>query len=228
MKQAASVLALACAFATTAHAEPGGTSGVSGPGVSIGETSFEVRTAVFDGGAIDGDWAHRAQASHGFTEWWQATLILRGAQPGGENAELRSIGFENRIDFTGTRDWLVHFGAQAEYKWGVNGADDELELKLLAERDAGPFTARVNLIVEREMSDGADWQSGYAARLMWDANDSVALGLEAYGELEAEAHAIGPRATLDVGEITLAFGYLAGLDEAEADGQVRLGIEWSP
>lgn len=228
MKRAAFLAALVCAWSTAAHAESGGTSGVSGPGVTAGETSFEVRTAVFNGGAIDGDWAHRAQVSHGFTEWWQATLNLRAVQPDGDDAELRSIGLENRIDFTGTRDWPVHFGAQAEYKWGLNGADDEVEFKLIAEHDAAPFTARVNLIVERAMSDGADWQSGYAARLMWDASDRVALGLEAFGEFEAEAHAIGPRVTFGLGDTTLAAGYLAGIAEAQAEGQFRLGLEWSP
>lgn len=228
MKTTASILALACAFAGVAHAEPGGVSGVSGPTVRDGETKIEARTAAYDGGALGGDWAHRAQIGHSFTDWYQATLIARASQPDGDDAEVRSIGLENRIDFTGTRDWPIHFGAQAEYKWGLNDADDAVELKLLAEHVSGPFSARLNLITERAMSDGADWENEYAARLMWRANETVALGLEAFGEIDADAHAAGPRATFRIGEATLALGYLVGMDEAAADRQFRLGLEWSP
>jgi hypothetical protein len=228
MKRTASIVALACAFAGVAHAEPGGVSGVSGPTVRDGETKIEARTAAYDGGALDGAWAHRAQIGHSFTDWYQATLIARASQPDGDDAEVRSIGFENRFDFTGTRDWPIHFGAQAEYKWGLNGADDALELKLLAEHVSGPFSARFNLITERAMSDGADWENEYAARFMWRTSETIALGLEAFGEIDAEAHAVGPRATFRIGEATLGLGYLVGIDEAGADSQFRLGVEWSP
>jgi hypothetical protein len=228
LKKSASIVALACAFAGVAHAEPGGVSGVSGPTVRGGETKIEARTAVYDGGAIDGDWAHRAQVGHSFTDWYQATLIARASQPDGDDAETRSIGFENRVDFTGTREWPIHFGAQAEYKWGLNGADDEVEFKLLAEHVSGPFSARLNLITESAMSDGADWENGYAARFMWRTSEVVSLGLEAFGEIDADAHAVGPRAAFRLGEATLALGYLLGMEEAAADSQFRFGVEWSP
>jgi len=228
MKRAASVFALACAFAGGAYAEPGGVSSVSGPTVREGETRIEARTAAFEGGSLDGAWAHRAQIGHSFTDWYQATLIARASQPEDDDAEVRSIGLENRVDFTATRDWPVHLGAQAEYKFGVSGAEDEVELKLLAEHVSGPFSARLNLITERAMSDGADWENGYAARFMWRTTETVALGLEAFGEIDAEAHAVGPRATFRIGEATLGLGYLVGMDEASADSQFRLGIEWSP
>lgn len=228
MMRTVSTLALAVSFAGMANAEPGGVSSVSGPTVHEGETRIEARTVAYDGGALDGAWAHRAQIGHAFTDWWQATLIARASQPAGDDAELRSIALENRIDFVSTRDWPVHFGAQAEYKAGLNGADDSVELKLLAEHASGPFSARFNLITERAMRDGADWQDGYAARFMWRTSETVALGFEAFGELDNDAHSIGPRATFRVGEATLGLGYLAGLGEAQADSQFRLGVEWAP
>jgi hypothetical protein len=229
MKKCASLIALACAIASPAFAEPGGVSSVSGPTVHDGDTKVELRTAAYDGGALDGAWAHRAQIGHSFTDWYQATLIARASQADGDDPEVRSIGIENRVDFAGTRAWPVHFGAQVEYKFGLNGADDEVELKLLAEHTSGPLTARFNLITERATSDGADWENGYAARFMWRTSETISLGLEAYGEIDTDAHAVGPRATFRVGEgATLGLGYLVGLDEAGADGQFRLGVEWSP
>lgn len=228
MKRAGPILVIALTISGVAAAEPGGVSSVSGPTVRGGETRVEARTAAFDGGGLDGAWAHRAQVGHSFADWWQATLIARASQPDGGNAEVRSIGLENRIDFVGTRHWPIHLGAQGEYKWGQNGADDEIEFKLLAEHRNGRFSARLNLIAERSMAEGADWESGYAARLMWRSTDAVAFGLEAFGEVDADAHAIGPRATFRTGDVTLGVGYLAGLEDASADRQFRVGLEWSP
>jgi len=227
MKRSAA-LALVCAFGTPAFAEPGGVSSVSGPTVRQGETSFELRTAAFDGGALGGAWAHRAQASHGFTEWYQGALILRASQPDGDSPELRSVGIENRIDLIPTRDWPVHFALQGEYKFGLNGADDEVEFKLLAQHESGPFTARLNLIADRAIEDDAEWEHGYSAQGMWDVSEALALGFEAYGELDADAHAIGPRASFKFGEASLALTYLTGLDEADADGQFRVTLGWTP
>lgn len=227
MRGAVSVLALACA-ATAAHAEPGAVSSVSGPSVTEGETQLEARVVAFDGGALDDRWQYRAEASHGFTDIWQATLILRATEPANEGAELTSIGIQNRFEFTATRDWPVQLGGQFEYKFGLHGADDEVEFKLLAERRMGDFNARLNLNAARELSDEADWAPNYAARVNWVASDALSFGVEAYGEPKIDAHYLGPRAAYKFGDATLSLGYLAGLDDANADGQFRLALEFVP
>jgi len=222
------LLMSACALTGIAHAEPGGTSSVSGANVTEGETKFEFRTAAFDGGALDGNWNHRAQVGHGFTDWWRGTLNLRSSQPDGESAELTSVGIENLVEFTATHDWPVRLAGQFEYKFGVHGRDDEVELKLIGEHSSGGFNARFNLIGVHELSDDADWEPGYSARAMWRMSDEFSLGLEAFGETEPNAHYIGPRATMKFGSATIGLGYLAGYEDAAADGQFRLGLEWSP
>jgi hypothetical protein len=215
------------ALAGAAHAEPGGVSNVSGPGVTEDETKIEFRTAAFEGGPLDDSWTHRAQVGHGFTDWWRGSIILRASQPADESAELSSIGIENVVEFTATQDWPVQLAGQFEYKFGLNDRDDEVEFKLLAERAMGDFNLRLNLNVSHELSDDADWEPAYAARGMWRASEQFALGVEAFGEPDAEAHYIGPRATMRVGDATLALGYLAGFEDAQADGQIRLGLEFT-
>jgi hypothetical protein len=227
MRPFASVLLSTCALVGIAHAEPGAVSSVSGPGVTENETRFEVRAAVFDGGALDERWQYRAQASHGFTDWWQGAVILRAAQPADENAEVTSVGVENRFEFTATHDWPIQVGGQFEYKIGVNGAEDEVEFKLLAERRVGAFSARLNLNAARELSDGAEWEPAYAARGMWRASDRFDLGLEAFGEPDVDAHYVGPRTNIRFGDATFGLGYLVGFDGAQADGQLRISVELS-
>ena len=46
-------------------------------------------------------------------------------------------------------------------------------------------------------------------------------------ETEVNAHYIGPRATMRFGNATIGLGYLAGYEDALADGQFRLGLEWA-
>jgi hypothetical protein len=228
MKMRALSLALsACAIAGVAHAEPGAVSGVSGAGVTEGETKIEFRTVAFEGEALDGAWNHRAQVGHGFTDWWRGTLILRASQPDDESAELTSIGFENVFEFTATQDWPMQLAGLFEYKHGLNDREDEVEFKLLAERSMGDFNLRINLNAARELSDDADWEPAYAARGMWRASEQFALGVEVFGEPEVNAHYIGPRATMRVGDATFALGYLAGYDDALADSQIRLGLEFT-
>jgi hypothetical protein len=218
-----------CAGSGEAHGEPGGVSGVSGPNFTEGETRLEVRTAYFDGGALDDSWNHRALLSHGVTDWWRPALNFRASQPAGESAELTSIAFENVFDLTETREWPVHFGLLAEYKFGMHGVDDAIDIKLLGEAESGAFTGRFNLIATAQFNDGdAEWAPAYAARGVWRASREVSLGLEAYGEPDVDAHYFGPRATVRIGDATLALGYLAGVGDARANNQIRVGIEFTP
>lgn len=228
MRIAAALIGSACVFWGAAWAEPGGTSSVSGPGIREGQLKAEARTTAFDGGAIDGAWSHRAQIGYGFTDWYRAQLNFRGAQPDGDDAELRSIGIENTFDFTATRDWPVHLGGQFEYRFGVNDADDSIELKLLAESNIAGGVARFNLVGERPIgADSEEWEHGYGARLMWDVSDTLELGFEGLGELDIDAHAWGPRGAFSFGDAAITAAYLfSSGDDSEADGQLRLALEW--
>ncbi|MGD9967661.1 MAG: hypothetical protein AB7T59_14155 [Hyphomonadaceae bacterium] len=215
------------AFAGAAHAEPGGTSDVYGPGVERGEAEFEYRGALFTGDVLDGAAAHRLEAGYAITDWWRPALAIQAVDPPGQSAELTAIAIENVFDFKATQSWPVHLGGYFEYTFGQNGADDAIEFKLLSERQDGALTSRINLIAERDVGDGVshEWEYGYAARFMWRASDRWAFGVEGFGEPEAHAHYWGPRLSLGVGESSLALGYLAGFDEAEADGQFRVAFE---
>lgn len=221
------VTAALCAFTGIAHAEPGGVSSVSGPSVSEGKLKLEIRTVAWDGGALDDRWQHRAQAGYGFTDFWNAAIILRATQPADENAELTSVAFENKFDLAFTRDWPVHLGVQFEYKIGIDNRDDEIEFKLLAEREIGDLTLRANLIGGRSLADESDWEGAYSARASWRASESFAFGAELFGEPEIDAHYFGLRTDFTFGHTTLSIGYLAGFDEAAADGQLRFTLEYA-
>ena len=220
-------------------AEPGLAGEVYSPAVSEGETEIELRAGILDGGDADGEWQTKLEVAHAVTEWWRPALVAEWEYEG-EDAEFTAFAIENVFDFTGTRAWPVHFGGYVEYEWAEDGPD-ELELKLLMQRLDGPVDLRLNLIGTRVFGDGPEdiWEFGYAAEASYAINDEFRIGLQGFGDagtdddfgLDDQGHYWGPFAQFEIGhvgggEVELQLGYLAGLGEAEADGQFRVKLEF--
>lgn len=221
-----------------AFAEPGLANEVYGATVTRGQTDLELRGGILDGDDASGEWQIKAEVAHGVTDWWRPGLVAEWEYEG-DDAEFTAFAIENLFDITATRDWPVHFGAYVEYEFKQDGAD-ALELKLLMQRERGPLDLRLNLIAEREVGSGSEdeWEYGYAAQGSYAFNDDFALGLQGFGDAGtsdsfggANAHYWGPFAQFEIGETAhgefeLQIAYLAGMGETEADGQLRIQLEY--
>lgn len=243
MRSLITAVALAAAsLPGTALAEPGLAGEVYGPGVTRGETEIELRAGYLNGGPGDGEYAAILEGALGLTDWWRPALLVEVEREPGGDLRVEAAALENVFDFTATRDWPVHLGGYFEYEANLQDGSDKVELKLLAERARGPLLLRANLIGEREVGGGADnaWAYGYAAQAMWSVNDDFAFGVEGFGDAGDDsdigaagdhAHYWGPIARFEAfeterGELEMQLGYLIGSGDAEADGQVRLTLEW--
>lgn len=241
MRQLFAVTAVAAAFLpATAFAEPGRAAEIYSPSVERGETELELRGGMLTGGDADGDWQVKAEFSHAFTGWWRPGVVAEWEREG-DSTDFTAIAVENVFDFMATREWPVHFGGYFEYEVPQDGPD-HVELKLLAEHASGPMTLTLNLIGEREVGSGAsdEWEFGYAAEAAFALNDDLALGVQGFGDAGTDddfgdfgdqAQYWGPFTQFEAGhlgdgEVEVQLGYLAGFGEAEADGQVRLKLEY--
>lgn len=239
------IAAALCVLAPgVAAAEPGLAGEVYGPAVTRGETEFELRGGILDGGDASGEWELKAEASHAFTDWWRPGLVAEWEYED-EDAEFTAFAIENVFDITATRDWPVHLGAYVEYEFAQDGPD-AVELKLLMQRARGPWDLRLNLIGERQVGSGAadEWEFGYAAQAGYAFNDDFQIGIQGFGDAGDDdefgdfgdrAHYWGPYAEFEVGdigagELEMQIGYLAGFGENEADGQfrIKLDLEFPP
>ena len=64
---------------------------------------------------------------------------------------------------------------------------------------------------------------------MWTLNESLDLGFEGFGEFDVDQHAWGPRASFALGPTVASVTYLSSLGaDAEADGQLRLSLDFAP
>ena len=224
-----------------AWAEPGLAAEVYGPAVHQGEGEFAVRDGVLNGGDADGEWQTKIEAGYAFTDFWRPALVAEWEHEAGDT-EFTAFALENVFDFTGTREWPVHFGAYVEYEVNTQDGPDGLELKLLMQRERGPLNLTLNLIGEREVGGGSSyaWEFGYAAEAGYALNEDFALGIQGFGdaatdddfgELGDHAHYWGPFAQFELahlgeGEVELQLGYLVATGESEADGQFRFKLEY--
>jgi len=224
-----------------AQAEPGLAAEVYGPSVHRGESEIAFRGGALDGGDADDDWQTKLEIGHAFTDWWRPSIVGEWEHEGDET-DFTALAIENVFDFKATADWPVHLGAYVEYEFNTQDGPDGLELKLLMQRERGPFALTANIIAEREIGSGAsdEWEFGYAAEAAYAFNQDFALGVQGFGDvgtsdefgdLGDHAHYWGPFAQFELGhindgEIELELGYLVGSGESEADGQFRVKLEY--
>jgi hypothetical protein len=235
--------ALGAAFiAPQASAEPGLADEVETPVVVAGATELSLHSGELLGRADRHDWQTRAEASYAYLSWWQPGVAATWQRERGDN-RLTGVGIENVFDFIPSRRWPVHFGAYAEYERNMREGPDHIELKLLMQHLEGPLDLRFNIVTERETGDHSDnrWEFGYAAQAAYRVSPSLRLGVQGFGDtgfddqlgdIDDYAHYWGPFAQVRLAsfreqEISLQFGYLAGMGHADADGQARLQLEWS-
>lgn len=229
-------------LSNAAFAGPSGAGArVYSPHVSKGEVELEARGARLVGGAEGGEGVYVYEAALGLTDWWKGGLVIETENEPGGPVFVEAIEFENVFKLPRVPGIPVDFGVYAEYELNVEGGADAIELRWLAEYDAGPFNSKLNFNVERSFATGETFEFGYGAISSIELFDDVALGVEAFGEfgdandfgsLARREHYAGPVALFEIepewlpGEIEVEAGYLFGLGGAEAEGQVRLLLEW--
>lgn len=231
-------LALLCASGQAVGA-PGVGDPVYGAWVQKGVTEFEARYGRLMGGAARREDGLVLEVEHAFTSRLSlAGLVETGRQPDRSRTvdalAIEAIYTTGRIDALGL-DTAVY----AEFKHGLRGEPDALELKGLFQHQAGKFDSRLNLIAEKPLQAGEPVELGYAASVGWAViGDELRFGLAAFGDLGTtkrfggrQEHYLGPETKFEVehvgpGEIEVELGYLRAFGAARdrTDGQARVLI----
>jgi high-affinity iron transporter len=217
---------------------------VYSPHVEPGELEVEARGYALKGGrgVAEDLRSDTLEVGYGITDWWFSAAVLEGARPYDVRYGHDATAWENIFQLTEPGKYWLDAGVYLEY--GVpsdRGEPDNLEAKLLLEKDTGALTHTANLIFERGVGAGAHGgvETGYAwqsrCRLMPEFEPAVeiygALGetgdLGVNGEHPAE---LGPVATgrFHLGRgaaLRYEAGYLWGLNHSSADGVAKWMLE---
>jgi hypothetical protein len=225
--------------ATGALAAPGLGSEVYGARVEKGVTEVEARYGRLTGGADDGESALVLEAAHGFTDRFRGSGEVEFEREPGKDAEAEALSLEGVYHLGQVAG--IDVGVHGEYEASLHGEGDAAALQALFQKTAGRFDGRLNLGWERGLGDHNDQtEFGYGASAMWQVAHEVKLGAKAFGDLGdgdglggRREHFAGPVVEWEMdeipgGELGIEAGYLFALGSArdDADGQLRLGLEW--
>lgn len=239
---AASVVALGIAGA--AQAEPGLANKVYSPYVKKGVTELELRGGRLNGGPLAGESAGIVELEYGLSDRVTLAVLAEFEHHAGEQTKLDAVAVEG-VAYLGQIPALgVDVGAYVEYEQRIHNESGVAEAKLLLARQFGPVRSRLNLIVEKPLTDrpGEDeTEFGYAAQASIEVARNLQLGVQAFGDLGVaghlggrQPHYVGPVADFEFrpkgmpGEIELQAAYLLPVGDArhDADGQLRLMIDF--
>ncbi|MGE5562169.1 MAG: hypothetical protein ACM3ZV_02545 [Bacillota bacterium] len=214
------------------------TTKVYGATLEPGTTELELRYGRLVGEEADGEDGLLLEVAHHFSSRFYGSVLLETERDPGGDRRLSGIGLEGIVALGKVAG--VDTALYGEYGINRHGADD-VETKLLLEKRAGEFDARLNLIAERELERGAPIEFGYAASADTEVAGELRLGAMAVGELGTTRrltthgeHFAGPNAKFEIehlpgnGELAFEAGYLFAIGEAreETNGLARFMVEY--
>jgi hypothetical protein len=242
MIKQAGAAALGVALAMTAGEAGALENKVYSPYVEHGVLEFEARghRTVDDRADKDNEQNQKYELGYGVTSWWQTTVFGNVTKEPGADLRYSATAWENIFQLTDQGKYWADLGLYTEYAHShISGEPDELEVKLLVEKNVDPVTVTANLIFNRELGTGAGKGVGfeYALRVNYPWTREVQFGVEAYGEpgrltgfaaVNEQEHIIGPvlSGKFNLGNMPGALGYQLGYLFGVTDASPRGTVKW--
>jgi hypothetical protein len=236
------VALLVIALGTTpALATPGLGEQVYGATVEPGVTEFETRYGRLVGGPADSTDAAVVEISHGFGRHFYGAVVGEMSREPGGRRSFDAVAVEGIVPLGRVEALQLDVAIYGEYGFGRHGNPDGAETKLLLQHRRGPFDARLNLVLEKELRHGEPAEYGYAASVDWAVLGDLRLGLEAFGDVGdthrfggRREHFAGPIVKTDIeglpggSELEVEAGYLRafGASRDATSGQLRFVLAW--
>jgi hypothetical protein len=244
----ASLGVLLCVVALPAKADIGELNVYSPLVEGAGVAEIEYRGAhSFDSDpAKDGAESQKAALGYGVTDWWFAEAYGEWARDPGGTTHFDGTEWESIFQLTEPGEYWANLGLLAEYERVQNRKtdSDEFEIGPLIERDFGPTTTDLNLMLARQLGPHITQRGvGFSYRLetRWRLLPQFQPAIEAFGDMgsigdfgpvSAQQHLFGPaiagKFSLGAfpGDIQYDAGYLFGLTPASPRGTLKLIVEY--
>ncbi len=237
LRTATAALLVLIFTAVPAHA----TKKVSSPYVEKGELELEWKGGLThddDDESKDGAWVQKAAIYYGATERVQLEIEGEFEQEGDSNeVDFSALALEGKVMLTERGQYWIDVGFKGAYEINMLGGPDVIEGKLLLAKDAGKFTHRANLILEREVGEDSsdETEGGLAWSSRYNYSEKFEPGFElhsGFGELartggfDEQDHRLGPAIYGKLGPVKYDAGYLFGISDDAPDGTFKAILEY--
>jgi len=213
------------------------------PIVEQGEWEFESRTLFSHDPdpSVSGAQNHVFEIGYGPTSFWATSFLVEVEREPGASAKATHFAWENIFQLTPQGKYWLDVGAYVELEKGLNGDPDEIETKLLLEKQIYQWVATANLIFNKNLNghEGRGVNFGYDWRVSYMLDPKFELGLEGYGDMgplddilpaSEQYQTIGPailgRLPLGRGHIRYDLAYLRGLTTATPESSFQVNLEY--
>ncbi len=209
------------------------TNKVYSPIVHQGELELEARGSYdFDkDDEKDGAQKQRVAIGYGVTDRWFTEFYGNYEKEAGKDFEFESVEWENILLLFEQGKYPWDSGLYFAYEFADDSdAADEIEGKLLLEKESGRLVHTANLVLKKEVGSeaekGIDGGLAWGTRLRWQK--ALEPGVELYWFDQGDSR-LGPALSGQLGDhVKYNVGYLFGLSDAPADGRLKwmLEFEW--
>jgi hypothetical protein len=183
---------------------------------------------------------HKFEFSYGVNSWWQTAIETKVNKEPRGGLLYDATSWENIFQITPQGKYWLDFGLFLEYEHPVRHADpDEVELRLLFEKDIDPLVVTLNANFSRTIGQnaGKGLGFGYALQAKYPWKRELQFGVEAFGEpgrltgfesISAQEHVIGPvlLGKFNIARVPGGFNYTAGYLFGLTSGTPRGTAKW--
>lgn len=238
---AASAAVFALASAVGVAPAYAGAGKIYSPHVVRGEMELEYfGTRTFDDhDDKDNAQKHEFSIGYGVTDWWWPELYGNFEKEPDESLRFVEFEFENRFQLAEPGEYWVDPGLLASYVHATHDdAPDEIEAKLLLEKQFGEFLHRANIGLEQEVGHHAEGGpvavAAWSSRYRYDVHFEPGFEIHSefghggnLGHFHEQEHYIGPAAYGRIGSnLKYEAAYLFGVSDEASNGAARLLLEY--
>ena len=177
-------------------------------------------------------------AEYGVNEHWMTELSAEIEKDPSGSDKLTNIKWENIIAPFKQGELPVDAALYLETeKAAIGGDPDNIEAKLLLEKDSGPFKNQANIGVSKHFGSHSDSaiNGSIALRTAYKLDQKFEPGIEYYADLgnlkdsqgfQSQNHQIGPVIQGKIGHVKYDTGFLFGVSDEAPDTTAKLNVEY--
>jgi hypothetical protein len=175
----------------------------------------------------------------GVNNFWVTSLTGDYEKAPDESWKMSAVEWENRFQFLPQGEYWLDVGGLVSYQHAVqNDEPDDLELKLLLQKDSGMFTHILNVGIEQDIGTHANPapDRSFAWSTRYRMNQYVQPGFEIQSDLgtagandrwQNQQHYIGPALYGEIiPNLKYALAVYSGISQAAAQYAGRLQLEY--